>query len=122
MSDVIFSYSRAEALADGVLVDVSSLAVEAGIKYPVAMTSELYHSIVPDERAAASGQDLSGRLWDVFTIFKLSISKGSGGDRLDFNVIMQDSARKRRIVAVKSVCGPGDSGEPVITMMLPDQD
>lgn len=34
----IFSYSRKQAIADGVLVDVSEMAREAGFKYPVAVT------------------------------------------------------------------------------------
>ena len=36
--EVISSYSRAQAIEDGVLVDVSSVARAAGIKFPVAMT------------------------------------------------------------------------------------
>ena len=38
---VISSYTRAEAIEDGVLVDVSKVAREAGIKYPVAVTIHL---------------------------------------------------------------------------------
>ena len=29
---------------------------------------------------------------------------------------------KRETVILKAVCGPGDSGEPVITILLPDED
>src|SRR3990172_13277670 len=39
---VIYSYSRADAINDGVLVDVSTLAKEAGIKYPVAVTARVH--------------------------------------------------------------------------------
>ena len=38
-AEVISSYSRAQAIEDGVLVDVSTVAKEAGIKFPVAMTA-----------------------------------------------------------------------------------
>jgi hypothetical protein len=34
----IHSYSRAQAIEDGVLSDVSSAAREVGIRYPVALT------------------------------------------------------------------------------------
>src|SRR5690606_22501667 len=32
--DIIFAYTRAQAIADGVLIDVSNTAREAGIKFP----------------------------------------------------------------------------------------
>jgi len=38
MNDIIFSYTRAQAIEDGVLVDVSELAREASFRYPVAVT------------------------------------------------------------------------------------
>jgi hypothetical protein len=31
-------------------------------------------------------------------------------------------ARQRRLVTLKAMCGPGDQGEPVITIMLPEED
>ena len=37
-SDLIHSYTRAQAIEDGVLVDVSDVATEAGFKLPVAIT------------------------------------------------------------------------------------
>jgi hypothetical protein len=33
-SDLIHSYTRADALRDGVLIDVSATAKEAGFRYP----------------------------------------------------------------------------------------
>ena len=38
---VIYTYTRAQAIEDGVLVDVSTLAAEAGIRYPTAVTRGL---------------------------------------------------------------------------------
>ena len=37
-ADLIHSYSRAQALADGALMDVSATAKEAGLRWPVALT------------------------------------------------------------------------------------
>ena len=37
--------SRAQAIEDGVLVDVSDIAKEAGFRYPVALTSALWADI-----------------------------------------------------------------------------
>ncbi|HKI36594.1 MAG TPA: DUF6573 family protein [Gemmataceae bacterium] len=38
-ADLIHRYTRADALRDGVLIDVSATAREAGFKYPVALTA-----------------------------------------------------------------------------------
>ena len=40
--DLLYAYTRAQALADGVLVDVTTTAQEAGIKYPVALTRAVW--------------------------------------------------------------------------------
>jgi hypothetical protein len=40
--DLIHSYSRARALADGALVDVSAVAREASIRFPVALTRAVW--------------------------------------------------------------------------------
>jgi hypothetical protein len=37
-ADLIHRYTRAEAIRDSVLIDVSPVAREAGIRYPVALT------------------------------------------------------------------------------------
>jgi hypothetical protein len=38
MFELIHRYSRADAIRDGVLIDVSETARAAGIRYPVALT------------------------------------------------------------------------------------
>jgi hypothetical protein len=40
--DLIYAYTRAQALADGVLVDVSPMAREAGFRFPTAITADLH--------------------------------------------------------------------------------
>ena len=56
-SMIISVYTRKQAIDDGVLVDVSSVALEAGIRYPVAVTARVWHEyIVPDERSRPYGQ------------------------------------------------------------------
>ena len=37
--DVIFTYTRKQAIEDGVLIDVSEMAMEAGFRYPVAVVT-----------------------------------------------------------------------------------
>jgi hypothetical protein len=39
--EVIFSYTRAQAIADRVLIDVTPTALKAGFRFPVAVTAAL---------------------------------------------------------------------------------
>jgi hypothetical protein len=45
--EVISSYSRRDALEDGVLVDVSEFAKEAGFKWPLAVTRGVWAILEP---------------------------------------------------------------------------
>ena len=44
--ELISSYSRAEAIADGQLIDVTELAREAGLRYPTALTAAVWAGCV----------------------------------------------------------------------------
>jgi len=48
MNEYIHSYSRAQAIEDGFLIDASELATELGIKYPLALTRGLYEALTGD--------------------------------------------------------------------------
>ena len=61
-------YTRAQAIEDGVLVDVSVTAREAGFKFSVAITRTVWDGyVVPDKRARYY-QDEMGRLWDILSV------------------------------------------------------
>ncbi len=54
--EVIYSYTRSQALADGVLVDVTQAASEAGFRFPTAISADLDARLTPNEREKAMGQ------------------------------------------------------------------
>jgi len=122
--DTAYSYTRAEAIEDGVLVDVSETAREAGITYPVAVTSRVWGEVVtPDDRSRPYGQSEAGRLWDVVMMLRFRIRAARQSESVVFyklSVIMK--ARQRRTITLKAVVDGGDDGEPVITIMFPDED
>ena len=122
--------------SDLVLVDITEMAKEAGIKYPVAITSTAFFGYVaPDPMPP--GQDLKGRLWDLFSMFKLA-AKRTDGPELLFKVQFVlngirvgpaerpvkniDDTWKLVEVTLQAVCGPGDDPAPVITVMLRGED
>lgn len=119
---LIHSYSRAEAIADGVLVDVSEAAREAGFRFPVALTNAAWASCVcvPD---GASGQDEAGRLWDMLTMLRHACRSAARDENtLFFDVLVLNDETTPKPVRLKSVCGPDDDLAPCITVMLPGED
>jgi hypothetical protein len=120
-ADLIHRYTRADAIADGVLIDVSATAKEAGFKYPVALTAAAWVKCVAVPSSVLC-QDEAGRLWDV-TMLRLAV-RGQGAAEVRFGVHVRNDNRERTppLVNLKAVCGPGDQCEPVITVMLPEED
>ena len=121
---VIFSYTRQQAIEDGVLVDLSIWAKDEGFTIPVACTSALWHGwIVPPEKAKSMGQSERGRVHDVLWLLLCAIRRcPKGTDQLHFDVLFQQSPGRSETVRFKVMCGPGDKGEPVLTLLLPSED
>jgi hypothetical protein len=69
-------------------------------------------------------QDEAGRLWDVLWVLACALRRGGNGSEVRFAVHVRNDNRDRTppLVRLKAVCGPGDGGEPVFTVMLPDED
>ena len=119
--EVISTFTRQQAIDDGVLVDVSKMANEAGIRYPTCLTRAAWDRYVEVPESAV-GQDRPGRLWDIVTMLRYGIAKSGNGSELLFKLHVADEPGFPEPVTLKTVCGPGDRGEAVITIMLPDED
>jgi hypothetical protein len=122
--EVIYAYTRTQALADGFQVDVSKTAQEAGIRFPVFITRtafDAYVTVPPN----VSGQDEAGRLWDVVWMLKFAIRKAAQGQsRLPFALYVRNDNRAAKLVKLVAMCGALDidDPQPAITIMLPDED
>ena len=118
--DLISVCTRQHAIADGVLVDVSKLAKEAGFRFPVAMTAAAWTAAV-EVPPNAPCQDETGRLWDVLNVLRFSVI-GRNESEIRFCVSVVGANGVSRRVDLKSISGTGDDAEPVITIMLPHED
>lgn len=120
---VIYSYTRAQAIADGYQVDVSKVAAEAGITFPVFLTRAVWAAYV-EVPPGVEAQDEAGRLWDVLWMLRHAIRKSAGGDRLSFALYVRNDNRRPRLVTLRAQCGPVDENDPrpAITVMMPDED
>ena len=113
--EVIYSYTRAQAIEDGVLVDLTSLFPSDTriYKWPVACTSTVWSLIETASRDGNAGP----WVWDLcWMSVKAKCRVISPSEHL-FKAIIG-----RKTHTLKAHCGPGDNGEPVITIMLPDED
>jgi hypothetical protein len=126
--EIISSYTRTQAIEDGMLVDVTATAKEAGFVYPVAMTAAAWADCVAwtdEDTKRQAPQDEFGRLWDVLWMAKMAAKGGGGGTEILYSlhrVPRGGNGHQPRLTQLKMVCGPGDTPEPVITIMLPDED
>jgi hypothetical protein len=122
---VIHRYTRAQALADGVLVDAAPLAAEAGFTVPVALTAEAWAHTVTWDEANTAAQDETGRLWDVLTMTRLAAGRATPGQTRVIVQLIRVPNRKNATrptpVLLHAHIGPGDHGEPVLTIMRPHE-
>lgn len=122
--EVIYSYTRAQAVADGVQVEVSKVAVEAGIRFPVFLTRAVYEAYVTVP-PNVTDQDEAGRLRDVLQMLGFAIRKAHFGQaRLSFALYVRNDSNARRLVKLIATCGPLDIDDPqqAITVGMPEED
>jgi len=113
--DVIYAYTREDAINDNTLLEVNDTAREAGIKFPVAITKNLYHKYI-NPKTMPTGQDEKGRLWDLLSMFRFNV-KNSEGSKLYYKV--KFSGKLIDVIASvepKSMTDPN----PAITICLPE--
>jgi hypothetical protein len=114
----IYSYTRKQAIADGVLVDLGdNTLIRAHWKYPLATTSAVWNtiqSVIRDD-----GGDLDGILHDLSVLAKLRIRGGviDAGNTVRFTAKIGKGACK-----LKLHLGPGDNHAPVLTLMFDGED
>jgi hypothetical protein len=74
-------YTCGKAIADGVLIDVSAVAREAGIRYPVALTRAVWQRCVAVPPGVLC-QDEAGRLWDELWMLCCAITRQQGSGQV----------------------------------------
>jgi hypothetical protein len=126
--EVIFAYGRTQAIVDGVLIDVTKTAQEAGFTIPVALTDSVWNEFIEwtgKNSKQQTYQDTEGRLWDVLSKLRFAIAKNHTTDCLFYRlyVVPRDGkSRKAKPAQLKALIGADDNGKPVITIMLPNED
>jgi hypothetical protein len=105
------------------------MAQEAGFRMPVALTAAVWADCVAwsekDSRKQVH-QDQSGRLWDVLFMAAHAIrtSRACGDWMLfqHYRVPRDGRATEAEPTTLQLRVGAGDSGKPVMTILLPNED
>jgi hypothetical protein len=138
----IYRYTRAQAIADGILVDLTTatddrgqlLCQQAGFKVQVAITRTAWAKTVEaggvwkshgdgETLELKGGQSLTGRLWDVLWMLRLASGQTRNTDRVHFQVLVDiQGDGHRKLVKLWALCGPSDDVKPCITIMLEGED
>ncbi len=122
-NEVTSIYTRAEAIEDGTLKDVTARAREAGIKLPTAVTRAVWSDYVAlTPTAKEKGEDIESRLWDIVWMLRCAVLSCPNQSEFRFQVYVTTNRIEPTLVTLKATLLPGDDGKPVITIMLPDED
>ena len=122
LEDLVHSYTRAQALEDGFLVDLNQFIPvnESGYKFPVACTRTVWEIIEKAVKNKKHGNDHKGIVWDILSMSRMNTKKRWDTGAL-FQVLITGAAR-RTIFTFKIECAAGDDMAPVFTISLPDED
>ena len=122
-ADVISTYTRAQAIEDGVLVDLS--AVAPGVcaqhyKYPIACTASVWGIIERAVKNEKHCNDLNGVIHDLLWMSR-TYKRQLDASTVIFRVKITGAGRQS-VFNFKMSCGPGDDAAPVLTIALPEED
>ena len=124
-------YTRQQAIDDGVLVDITDTAKEAGFRFSTCVTNAVWEDCCAwtedDGNLSRHPQDQDGRLWDVVFMAATAARDENHRDNEQLHFIINrvprpNNADTNRTITLKLHIGPGDDREPVITIMYPHED
>lgn len=118
--EAIHTYTREQALWDGVLVDVTLWAVDC-FRHPTAFTAALWAIVadLPSDVGADRTAALHVRVREILrAAAATAVTSSKERSRVTFPILIGTTQGLRSLELVAD-CGPGDRGEPVITIGFP---
>ena len=124
--DVIATYTRAQAIDDGVLMDLTPWAhagaMRGGWTIPIAATAKVWAKVTNIPRDLV--EDVRGRAHDLLWMAAQAARRTPGSGTAHFRMLLNrnEGGKRLRNLDLQVQVHPGDHGEPVATIMLPDED
>lgn len=136
LDESTFVRSRQQDIDDGYLIDASrgelgDVAREIGYKWPIAITHSVWEIIQAAINHPQARNDLQGVWWDILWMSRNRTAHHPDENTVIFQVVIT-GVRDRplddhrfnpddHLFTLKLISGPGDTKEPVLTLMLPDE-
>lgn len=116
--EIIYSYSRKQAIEDGVLFDITETpeAQEAGFKIPICLTAGVSDLVKVPEKLEGL-QDFTGRLWDVCFMAANAFRRAEDKALVPFQVSFLMAPGKSKLVKLWLVFNEHEG----FTVMLPEE-
>lgn len=118
--DLISVCTQAQAIADGVLIDVTETARDAGLRWPTALTAAAYERHMKKIPERSVTQDEARRLRDVLRMCRFGLGRevpGSTEVLFQLHVRINNRDGIPPPVTLKAVCGPDDAARPCLTII-----
>lgn len=128
--DLVYVYSRKQALEDGIQVDANTgdlgEVTRQHFKYPVYMTKSVYDLMQRAVNNKRWGNDLKGVWHDILSMSRFPVRRWhtpEGFEQVEFRVIIRGAGRKSIYNLIATV-GPTDFDDPspCVTFQLPGED
>lgn len=121
-------HTREEALKDGRLIDVTTTALDARFRNPVALTRAAWAHAVAWDSTHPEPQEEAARLWDVLYMAGIAARGAAGEKSVLFDLYRVPNDERPRFwheaerVTLRLTIGPGDQGEPVVTIQSTEEE
>gem|GEM_PF-1592640 len=121
--NTVYAYSRARAIEDGVLIDVTRQAKDLGIRCPAALTALVWAEIVTASVADEFANDITEetRVKELLEMaaMQMEATTNKAARFLYYATTSINSSKNFELMVIMSA---GDDGREVLTVMFPHED
>ena len=124
---IIASYTRKQAIEDGVLVDLTRpgfcrLLAMLGIRLHTVITQAAFGEVITRHLDSDHAGEAVGNCLQVLGAFRKAVSTSAKQKEPTDRVFFTVPGLSGHAVNLWALIGPGDEGEPVLTLMLEGED
>lgn len=115
--EIFHSYTRKQAIQDGILIDITAESKEFGFVYPIAITDGLFAELTSNK---PEYEAYTARLNDALMLLYLKITHCKDESIVFYDMLITNAKGQKETLGLKCICdGDGDDdGEPVLTLMM----
>jgi hypothetical protein len=125
LRQAICTWSRAQAVADGLQMDITRTAQKAGIRFPVFLSRAVFDACVAIPEGATS-QGEAERLWNIAWALRFAIRRAGAHGQIyvRFAIYVCDDDGRPKLVKLTASCGAldFDDSQTAITIAMPDEE